>query len=648
MLRHSLSRYSQNASFLSLPWDAHFLILTQLDHQDIVYLRMVYPHLTDAISDDKNLWSNIFKRELKKRSLPIPSNLRSIDEVEGADIESWVKHIHVLDGVYDAPYKELSIYNVHIDPELRVTWLKLIFGRWCLIAGSNDDKSELSLWEISSDSEIRRPALVYLDAPVLDGQIDCSDSPVRCAITVGATKPYIKILELYQSEVSASIQQLAEIRDASHVQFLRAECVGFSVRRGDDTFPHLYNWQTGRSYCLRYRHDNPEIDCSLPTEPTIALTARNGFIFSLHITAIHIFSFPQSVTDVEATAPKRLVALPLRFEASNGYFLDEAFRGAKLGQKIPICIHVLYQRYDSLLQQVTLTLHHENDRRLSFAMTEVRIRPAADIPSLRCIYFTSPGSSGRRLLYVTTSVLRSAVDNHSVFVMPMWFSDGDDSAKSLCGQIDDPRPLDEHSPVLSHADQYTSPSTSNDQHEGASSLSDDCRAISISLSNFSSLHLLSCVDFDDWNGMLLMGTASGEVRLASFMPKVYMTPKSTRNTLSAVVCLKESSSNLSEVAVFLDLPLFYSLRKRYRIFHRLPEDVIIQATSDWRDPRIGLITIGGWSNDWSKFEDIWHWILPFSRWGPLDPDFQDEINGVFFRHRLLTSVPTVSYTDTAV
>ncbi|KAL5513817.1 hypothetical protein ACEPAH_4218 [Sanghuangporus vaninii] len=622
--------------FPSLPWDVHFLILTQLDHQDIVYLRIVYPYLTDAISNDKNLWSHIFKRELKKRTLPIPSNLRSIDEVEGVDIESWVKHIHVLDGVYDAPDKELSIHDVRIHPELRVTWLKLIFGRWCLIAGSNDDKSELSLWRISPDSEIRRAALVYLDAPVLDGQIDCSDSTVRCAVTVGATKPYIKILGLHQSEVDASILQLAEIRDASHVQFLRAEYVGFSVCRGDDTFPHLYNWQTGRSYCLRFRHDNPEIDCPLPTEPSIALTGRNGFIYSLHTTSIHIFSLPQSITDVEATAPKHLVTLPLQFRAASGYFLDEAFKELNFGQKSPNCIHVLYQRYDSLLQQVTLTLHRENDRHLSFSVMEVKIKPATDIPSLRCIYFISPGSSGRRLLHITSPVLRNSVYNHSVFVTPMRYNDGHDSGRSLCDKLDDPRPFDDHSPVLSHADHFTSPSSSNDQHGSASSLSDKCSAIPISSSNFPSLHLLSCVDFDDWNGILLMGTTSGEVRLASFLPKVCMTPKSTRNMLSAVVCLKESINNLSEISVFLDLPLFYRLRKRYRIFHGLPEDVIVQATADWRDPRIGLITIGGWTNDWLKFEDIWHWILPFSRWGPLDTDFHDEINGVFFRYRLQT------------
>ncbi|KAL5536225.1 hypothetical protein ACEPAF_46 [Sanghuangporus sanghuang] len=633
---HNLSRYSQNASFPSLPWDVHFLILAQPGHQYIVYLRIVYPHLTDAISNDKNLWSHVFKRELKKRSLPIPSNLRSISEVEGADIESWVKHIHVLDGVFDALDKELSIHNVRIHPELRVTWLKLIFGQWCLIAGSNDDKSELSLWRISSDSEIRRVALVYLDAPVIDGQIDCSDSTVSCAITVGATKPYIKILGLYQSEVDARIQQLAEIRDASHVQFFRAEYVGFSVCRGDDTFPHLSNWQTGRSYCLRFWHDNPEIDCPLPTEPSIALTARNGLIFSLHITAIHIFSFPQSVTDVEATAPKHLVTLPLHFRATSGYFLDEAFKESNSGQKSPICIHVFYQRYDSLLQQVTLTLHRENGRDLSFSVTEVKVKTATDIPSLRCIYFMSPGSSGRRLLYVTSPVLRNSMYNHSVFVTPMQFNVGQDSGRSLCDQLDGPRLFDGHSPVLSHADQTTSSSSTNDQHGGASSLSDECSAIPISSSNFSSLHLLSCVDFDDWSGILLMGTTSGEIRLASFLPEVCMTPKGTRSMLSAVDWLKESTSNLSEAPVFLDLPLFYRLRKRYRIFHELPEDVIIQATSDWRDPRIGLITIGGWSNDWSKFEDIWHWIFPFSRWGPLDTDFHDEINGVFFRYRLQT------------
>ena len=86
---------------------------------------------------------------------------------------------------YRTPFTKLSVRKIHLQPGLRVTWVKLILGRWCIVAASDVNQRRLSIWEIVSDGIESRMADVFLEAPVIYGQIDHSAGRVRCAITVG-------------------------------------------------------------------------------------------------------------------------------------------------------------------------------------------------------------------------------------------------------------------------------------------------------------------------------------------------------------------------------------------------------------------------------------------------------------------------------
>lgn len=151
----------------------------------------VFPEL----SDDKQLWVHIFKRSAKERSLLIPTELRNIEDVEARDIESWLRNDLLLAEGYRTPSKKLSIRRIHVRPGLRVTWLKLILGRWCMVAASDEEESRLSLWNVASGTaDPRQMAHVYLDAPVINGQTDFSTGEVRVSVTVGAKYEYCTIL----------------------------------------------------------------------------------------------------------------------------------------------------------------------------------------------------------------------------------------------------------------------------------------------------------------------------------------------------------------------------------------------------------------------------------------------------------------------
>ena len=43
---------------------------------------------------------------------------------------------------------------------------------------------------------------------------------------------------------------LSELREASHVRFLRGELIGFAVRNGDDAYPHISEWQKGEFHAV--------------------------------------------------------------------------------------------------------------------------------------------------------------------------------------------------------------------------------------------------------------------------------------------------------------------------------------------------------------------------------------------------------------
>ena len=144
------------------------------------------------ISGDKQDWLYLFSMITGARCLPIPMHPRSIDQAEAKDIASCVLHSINANFGYTAECSQLSVSKLAIKSGLRATWVKLLHGRWCWVASADDDESELSLWEIKSDGRVQISARIYLDAPVMNGEVYCSDGAARCAITIGAK--YVKRL----------------------------------------------------------------------------------------------------------------------------------------------------------------------------------------------------------------------------------------------------------------------------------------------------------------------------------------------------------------------------------------------------------------------------------------------------------------------
>ncbi|KAL5510909.1 hypothetical protein ACEPAG_4666 [Sanghuangporus baumii] len=567
----------------TIPLDVHSLIWLMLDYEHIEKLRNAVPELSNAISADKQLQANIFSRFVKQRHAPVPYNLRPIHTVNAHDIESWVRHVVSLDREYRSQDKELTIRKLDTLRDHRITWLKLVLGKWCLIAASNEMNSELSLWDMNPTSSPRFVTQIYLEAPVMDGVMDYSKGEIRCAITVGATHPYILVIGIYSSTSNVSFQQLMRICNASHVQYFRDDIVGFAVRDGDDTYPYLAIVKTGEMRCMQFPNNTPQLNTNLPIEPCIAITMLNGIVYTLHRTAIHIFVPSAQFDDDTLNHLRCLSALPLRDHAVSGEFLNDV--GVKFGT--PAAIHIVYQDSRSCLRQAVVRFDTVSR---SFSLEDSLLEPIFKPP--RFIFLYGTGYSGRILFCATLRGRKAKWD-----------------------------------PVLHFARLRASSSSGSIEIVGS--------YIRIAKTDQPLLHLLSCVDFDDGNGLLLMGTHNGDVRIASVLSESVLTPTSTDCDIPRNFHIEEHPTTISEIRPVLDIPLFYSIRRTYRIYDKLPDEITRRITSRWIDFRLNNLSLADWSNNWLKFDRIWDWIFPLSRWGPLDEDFVkvNVFDGLYIRHR---------------
>ncbi|KAL5510927.1 hypothetical protein ACEPAG_4684 [Sanghuangporus baumii] len=572
------------------PLDIFFELLKAFESKDIYnYFRCMgvsnAHQAMKLISSDKQDWVYLYNAIIKSRSLPMPTNLKNLDEAKTQDIISWFLHSISLNFNYTSERMQLSVCNVAIKPGLRVTWLKLMCARWCLIAAADYEESELSLWEISSYQQTRMVARVYLDAPVMDGEIDYCDGGAKCAVTVGATKPYILVLGLSQYPECVSLRQLAHLRKASHITFFEGDLLGFAARDGDDTYPYFANWKTGNSHCLVFPHSTPDINCPLPIEPCKAMTTKNGFIFTLHIYAIHVFS----ICEEDAYHPKHLAMLPLSEPVAHGRFLENVIMPNNTLYPT-FTIRLLYYDVYTQIQQVTISINPKAHSTEMFSLEQLAFEEIVDDADLHLCYI---GEQGRSFFCSTSS------DNYREKPLVLLASRKapDDAGMTTCLEVD-----------------YT---FINDE-------------------NIPPLRLISCLDFDDGIGLLLISSTSGDVVLASVLSEPIITSTSRQSSLGEEEKVEDSPSKIHQVPVSLDLPLFYAIRQKYQIHEELPVEITHLVITEWADARLERVEIDGWSNDWTRFSRLWDWIPPISRWGPLDRDFLHKTENVVFRNRLQT------------
>lgn len=108
--------------------------------------------------------------------------MQSIEKVTACDVEHWVKSGCVLAKNYSSG---LNTTVARTNLSQSVTWVKLVRGRWALIACSDFISSRLLVWDVQLASSHILRATFHLPGPVVDGLIKDSSCEVLIALTLG-------------------------------------------------------------------------------------------------------------------------------------------------------------------------------------------------------------------------------------------------------------------------------------------------------------------------------------------------------------------------------------------------------------------------------------------------------------------------------
>lgn len=138
--------------------------------------------MNGSVSYDKQLWLHILDRDIKSKALPLPKYVRDINEATAEDVNEWVKNSLLLDNHYSSGNEKTLIRE---NLSMSVTWIKLIRGRWCLIARSDLKNSQLVVWDLQASQDEHHKATFYLPGPVIDGIAEDNKDDILIALTIG-------------------------------------------------------------------------------------------------------------------------------------------------------------------------------------------------------------------------------------------------------------------------------------------------------------------------------------------------------------------------------------------------------------------------------------------------------------------------------
>lgn len=133
------------------------------------------------MTSDKQLWLYILQRDIKPKALPSPRCIRNVEELTAQDVLEWVKNSIILNKSY-ASGSNRTLIRTNVS--MSVTWVRIVRGRWCLIACSNLKNSQLLVWDLQSSQAECLKSTFYLPGPVADGVIEDNKSYL-IALTFG-------------------------------------------------------------------------------------------------------------------------------------------------------------------------------------------------------------------------------------------------------------------------------------------------------------------------------------------------------------------------------------------------------------------------------------------------------------------------------
>ena len=133
-----------------------------------------------VVMANKNLWNRILRSEVAIRGLHLPAYLQTREQIDASCMESWIRSAITLQKRYD----KSSYITSKAVGLLWITWIKLVRGRWCIVASSDLTQSHLSIYDGKDGLSCR--AQFFFDGPVMDGQLEDTPTSINMALTIGS------------------------------------------------------------------------------------------------------------------------------------------------------------------------------------------------------------------------------------------------------------------------------------------------------------------------------------------------------------------------------------------------------------------------------------------------------------------------------
>ncbi|KAI0075209.1 hypothetical protein K474DRAFT_1439137 [Panus rudis PR-1116 ss-1] len=140
---------------------------------------------------------------------------------------------------------------VTLNQKRPVTWTQIVGGQYFLIASSDKDASEITLWRISDVLESRRKPIAetLLSAPVADGRAEVQGNDIIIALFLRGRISSIMVLTVRTVGEEQAFYFLRSWDGVGHIRFLREKWLGIALNGGVNV-PCLFNWDDGRFWQL--------------------------------------------------------------------------------------------------------------------------------------------------------------------------------------------------------------------------------------------------------------------------------------------------------------------------------------------------------------------------------------------------------------
>ena len=126
----------------------------------------------------------LYEQEVASKLLPEIKWDQDWVSVSAVCLAARIEHAKWLFRIYQTGPSSCQSTIVTFQLQGSVTWLKLIRGRWLLLASSDYNQSRLSLWDVAGERE-QMVTQVFLSGPVMDGKCDDSGICITIALSIG-------------------------------------------------------------------------------------------------------------------------------------------------------------------------------------------------------------------------------------------------------------------------------------------------------------------------------------------------------------------------------------------------------------------------------------------------------------------------------